>query len=427
MSRILPTILVCSSLVASVGAQGQLESNEPGNDASLGAEAASPNGQCYGHLESASPDKDFWSFTITSPKRLTTWTSRRGAKTTENGGTATSDTVLEVYDPNGFFIGYNDDFGGGKYSLVSVDLPVAGTYYIAVATFVDPYIPGFANGDYALDIICEDPAPAPTYSTAPTESEPNDACASAESTSGGTEHFETLQSIGDSDYYTFTLNRRARVTIETHADTSTTGAACTDPKLWLYDAGCVELSSDDNGGSGSQAMIEQVLEPGTYSVEVSDHQRNAAGDYRLTVDVTILSTQDILPGSPNCPGTSGQPLQLLPREGELPRVGSQVTVDVANVPAGPCAVLLGVTAPPAPLDLTIVGAPGCDLAVNVNLGSFACQPTVAGEAEFGIHIGSVPFPGIRVFAQAAGIDIGANALGVILSAPLRWTIGAETY
>lgn len=427
MSRILQTIFSCTILAAAAGAQGQLEANEPGNDTSAGAEAAASNGQCYGHLESAAPDKDFWSFTISGPKRLTTWTSRRGAEVTEFGGTATSDTVIEVYDPNGFFIGYSDDYGSTKYSLVSVDLPAAGTYRIAVATFVDPYIPVFANGDYTLDILCEDPPGAPSYSTAPSELEPNDSCASADSTGDGTEHLATLQSAGDSDYFTFTLNRRARVTLRTWADTSTTGSACSDTKLWLYDGACVEIASDDSSGTGLHAKIVQELDPGTYSVEVSDHQRNAAGDYRLTCDVEILSVQEVLPGSAGCVGTSGELLLLVPRPGERPREGSHVTTDVANLPGGACAILLGVTAPPAPIDLGIVGAPGCDLAINVNLGSFACWPTVAGEAEFGIHIGSIPFPGLRLFVQAAAIDFGANQLNVILSPPLRWTISDESY
>ncbi|MCA8944539.1 MAG: PPC domain-containing protein, partial [Planctomycetes bacterium] len=340
MTRILSTLFSCTLFAVAVSAQGQPETNEPGNDSMTGAESVASNGQCYGQLGAAVADRDFWSFTITGPKRLTAWTSRRGAEITELGGTATSDTILEVYDPNGFFLGFNDDYGGTKYSLASVDLPAAGTYFVAVTTFVDPYVTTFANGDYALDIRCEDPPGSSTYSIAPSEAEPNDDCAAADSTSDGFEHLETLQMAGDRDFFTFTLPYLSRVKIRTWADASTTGTGCADTKLWLYDDACVELASNDNGGTGLHARIVRELDPGTYSVEVSDHLRNALGDYRLTVDIEVLAAQDVLPGSAGCIGTGGQPLMVVPRPGERPRVGSQVTTDIANLPGGPCAILL---------------------------------------------------------------------------------------
>ena len=82
-------------------------------------------------------DDQYWSFSVQAGQRITITVD----------GSASTDTTLRVYDPDGNELAYNDDIdlaGGNLDSELQITFSVAGTYRIAVNTF------GFADGTYSL-------------------------------------------------------------------------------------------------------------------------------------------------------------------------------------------------------------------------------------------------------------------------------------
>ena len=116
-------------------------------------------------------------------------------------------------------------------------------------------------------------------------------------------------------------------------------------------------------------------------------------------------------------------MTIVPRRNEWPRIGSWFEFDIAGSVSTP--VVLFSNVPQAPIDLGLIGAPGCILSLQP-LGSVAANPTVPGEYEFAFGISSDPGQiGATFFCQAAAIDLGSNALGVTLSDRLVMWVGAD--
>ena len=118
--------------------------------------------------------------------------------------------------------------------------------------------------------------------------------------------------------------------------------------------------------------------------------------------------------APGCVGTSGVISNVA---STLPQLGQTMTVGIGNLPAPEAAFfLIGLSRTqsnfgPLPLDLGIVGAPGClvrvsDTAKILTLGA-------AGAATLTIPIpNSGSLHGMQIYTQPLGLDVGGNALGV---------------
>lgn len=127
-----------------------------------------------------------------------------------------------------------------------------------------------------------------------------------------------------------------------------------------------------------------------------------------------------------CPGTAGVPvLQKAP--GSRPFVGSTFDMRVAPLPVAalPFALgLLGVTPFPLPVDLTIIGMPGClayasqDLILPAALGPGFATISLSIPAATAL-VGSV------FYIQAAVLDPPANSFGFVVSNAAQVLIGAN--
>ncbi len=81
---------------------------------------------------------------------------------------------------------------------------------------------------------------------------------------------------GDVDYFSFTLDSGADVTVTTTGDTDTTGT--------LEDSDGESVASDEDSGDGDNFSVTQRLAAGTYKVKVEGAESSTAGEYTLDVD-----------------------------------------------------------------------------------------------------------------------------------------------
>jgi hypothetical protein len=120
-----------------------------------------------------------------------------------------------------------------------------------------------------------------------------------------------------------------------------------------------------------------------------------------------------------CPGSAGTPV-LAPSGQSLPWLGSSFTMTVSGMAAtGLGAGCLGLSrlqwqGTPLPLSLAAVGMPGCSLRVSPEVLFVVFGG--GGSAPWTLNIPNQPvFLGASLFAQAAVVDPGANALGLTMS------------
>jgi hypothetical protein len=140
------------------------------------------------------------------------------------------------------------------------------------------------------------------------------------------------------------------------------------------------------------------------------------------------------PGGSDLSSTAAYPINV----GDVGKVELQLTsvgvpflgnsayaLEVRNVPpAFPAAVVLFGSGQVPGIDLGPQGMPGCKQWSTIELGAFATLPTVGTTA-------TIPFPmpanpslvGALVTAQAAAVDPGANAFGVIASNGTELVVG----
>lgn len=127
------------------------------------------------------------------------------------------------------------------------------------------------------------------------------------------------------------------------------------------------------------------------------------------------------PFGDGCPGTAGTPT-IATAAGSLPQLGTLFTLEFGNLP-GPgtlVAVLVGTSRSmwgptPLPFDLTLIGAPGCDLLVAPDANAMiASTSTVASFALFVPPIQSLV--GAALHWQGAVVDFNANAAGFVMTA-----------
>lgn len=399
MSGLRFSLALVGAASASV-AQGVPETvGDPGNDWYGLAETTVFGAQHYGQL-SAPGDLDHWRCQVTTAGRLSVWTSARGRM-------ATPLTQVRILDSFGLEVSSTPD--------PSPTAPAAmarraawlepGTYYVQVSA------PGTAFGDYAFDLLFD-----PGGITSGWSLEPNGDCATATAAAMNSTRVWFL-SRGDVDFYSVVTTDEVTVRFEAIADlTLPPFSPLDDVAVWVYDSACVEIAYASSTPATPIARVDLPVEPGTYYAEVSHPTRRGTGGYRFTVsrsDSTATPATSVtrrFAGA--CAGLTAPGIALVDRLGERPHVGMRWTVDVFDVrPVS--AILVGATQP-GPLDLTVVGAPGCHLGIQTVFASIPIVPTVGVDTEFGVDLGGQV--GLSASLQAVALDVGANALGVITSA-----------
>lgn len=117
-----------------------------------------------------------------------------------------------------------------------------------------------------------------------------------------------------------------------------------------------------------------------------------------------------------CPGSRGVPQVSAPL-GSLPRIGTTFNVQVSNLPlTGPAFLGIGFSdtsygGSPLPLDLTSLGAPGCQLLQSLDV--LLPLGNVLGSANWSFTVPAIP--GGEFFVQAFPFDPPANAFGYTTS------------
>ena len=104
----------------------------------------------------------------------------------------------------------------------------------------------------------------------------------------------TIIPATDVDWYYFTLNSTATITLETN------GSSGGDTRMWLYNSGISELESDDDDGPNNFSMISRQLGAGNYYVKVDEYQNNdEISNYGLSLSVTFNRAPSAIITGPN--------------------------------------------------------------------------------------------------------------------------------
>lgn len=424
------TLFASPSLLA----QSAIAENLEPNDSMSTATPLPCGNQGEGNLGGGGGDRDWWAVTLSQAADLSAWTTSRGA-TLGFGGTSVDDTVLTLYDTDGVtVIAQNDNnqerpfAQRGFFSTLRAGSLAPGTYFLEVTGWSL-----LGEGDYGLDVDCTSPPLGFCGPSAagPAEVEPNDV-----HTDGGVATIPGCELVtgsitvaNDEDYWGFTLTGPTRLVIDARAD-SGSGTPIFDSQLWLYGSdGVTELAFDDDSGFQFLARIQVDLGAGDYFVRVRSFHV-LTGDYELAIDraplpsgIPVLADVIVDTSSAGCLGTLSQPMTIVARRNEWPKLGSRFVFDIAGAVTPP--VVLYSNIPQIPIDLAVIGAPGCVFALQP-LGSLPATPTVLGEYQFALSISTDPNQiGVNFFCQTAAIDLGANALGVTLSDRIVMSIGAD--
>lgn len=168
-------------------------------------------------------------------------------------GSSALDPKLSLESDTGEEIASDDDGGGGNNSLLRRTLP-AGTYAVIARGY------GETTGDYVLAVERDQ------------LSQQNLGAISGSRAVDG-----SISSHGERDVYTFSVGSRTRVSI----GMDRVGSEGVDPYLELYDANGGEIATNDDGGSGVNALIEQELNSGSYRL-VARSYGSSTGPYRLS-------------------------------------------------------------------------------------------------------------------------------------------------
>lgn len=184
----------------------------------------------------------------------------------------------------------------------------------------------------------------------------------------------------------------------------------------------ISINSTVISTSGGSLGFHRGTQPRVYSTNYTGAQTSGSlsnSSSKIQLHFAEASTGTFGLG---CPGTSGATPELTYTG--VPTLGGSFDIDLNGGPVTSAAVLfIGVfTTPPWPVDLGIIGAPGCSLYHNV-IGTLSAGTDAAGSAAITIApVSGVPceFP---IYTQWACIDPGANAIDLTTSNYGRFLIG----
>ena len=176
------------------------------------------------------------------------------------------DSVLELWDADGFELAYNDDYGYSPASRLIWQAPETGSHYLAVG--------GYGTGSYTLTVtltdIADDHADLQSGATA---------AAVGEATEGALDHDY------DVDYFVFEAQQGQIY------DIHVTLGTLEDSVLDLWDADGFHLANnDDYGDSLASRLIWRASASGDYYVSVGGYGTRT-GSYALAIG-TAQATDD---------------------------------------------------------------------------------------------------------------------------------------
>ena len=106
-----------------------------------------------------------------------------------------------------------------------------------------------------------------------------------------------------------------------------------------------------------------------------------------------------------------------------------MSATISNTPSIASGVFLGFSSQtiggaPLPLPLDIIGMAGCALLQSANVSGLPATQLTAGTARYTLNVPNDPgLTDASIYLQAYSLAPGQNALGVILSNGIAWTIG----
>lgn len=383
------------------------ETAEPNNDPlQSGVPMILQPGQ-VGDGDLAVGDSDWWSFTLTAPAICRIETGRGLT------GTTSGDTFLYLRDATGALLESDDDDAPGAWSLVCCTLP-AGTYFADVQGFN-----GTNPGTYTLLLQTVD-----ATVSLPENPEPN-----GDPLLGGNPSTlicgipgEGEITAGDSDWWTFTLGQDSFVDLTTWGGRYVGGVTTLQNSvLRVLDAtGALLVDSTANTFWDRHERISRWLPAGTYFAEVVASGATGSGTYSVRLTCNASALYHSFAGS--CLGSNNLAPTWRVRHLELPLMGTTMVGEFSNCPSnGFVFPFIGFSRTlaqgsiPLPVDLGVVGAPGCVVAVDP-LVLFAQTTDAVGGATWGFAIPhNLALTG-TVFAQQAFVfDPAANALGLTVT------------
>lgn len=213
--------------------------------------------------------------------------------------------------------------------------------------------------------------------------------------------------------------------------------------LWSHTGVCTELARGAVYGQqgwvhGTRYNFRVLFTPASVDVWVNgQHEFQVTGTFNIgrfgcyNYSQSKMEFQFPLPGSfatfgNGCSGSAGTPNLLATAS---PYVGETLPIILANIPpAAPALLALGLSnttwgAIPLPLDMGLLGAPGCTALVSGN--TFLLLNNLGGTASLNLQIPGTMVPSVRpvMFFQGLAFDPQANPLGLTFSNAGAVTIG----
>jgi len=171
-----------------------------------------------------------------------------------------TDTILVAYDPDFYYISYDDDSGDGLNARIMMDVVAGGTYYFDLRAWSDNEGPYSISANYT----------------------PLTELIAGRSISGFIESSRNY-------IYRFTASETGVLTVQT------TGS--TDTFLTLYDEYFNYITEDDDSGAGLNALIEiDVTRGTTYFFDLRAYGSNS-GPYVIMAEVKPYPTTQLFPGT----------------------------------------------------------------------------------------------------------------------------------
>jgi hypothetical protein len=174
-------------------------------------------------------------------------------------------------------------------------------------------------------------------------------------------------------------------------------------------------------------FADPVCDVGTWSASAQSQVRHGI----IELDFDPTRPAEAVSFGVGCPGTSAATPALASEHESLPRLGTVYAMEARSIPDRLFNVPFGLlgysnTQLPSgvqlPVNLSVVGAPGCDLLVSADDASLLANN--GGTATWNLSIPLIrDIAGVSVFTQVAVLAPGANALGLVVTNGLRLTLG----